>query len=409
MRIVYFHQYFNLPSEPGSTRSFEMGKRLAAKGHDVHVVTTAREGRSPFRGWRAQTIAGLTVHRTHIPYDNSLGFAGRLQAFFKYAFRAGIRGRHLKPDVIFASSTPLTVAIPARIANLGLAIPIVFEVRDLWPEVPISMGFLRNPIVRWLAYSLQRFAYRNAAHVVALSPDMEAGVLARNYPAENVSVIPNSADLDLFRSSPSAGASFRSRHDWLGGRPLAIYSGTLGRVNDVAYIVRLAREALTARPEYRFMIIGDGSERSATEALAAELGVLDRNLFMFPPIPKTELAPVYSAATIALSTVAPIEALWANSANKVFDAFAAGRPVAINHRGWQADVLQHSGAGLVLDSHDTGRALETLATLMDNQAKADDAGRAAAQLATSRFARDLHGRQLADILESVGRTGLRDG
>ncbi|MEE6283180.1 glycosyltransferase, partial [Georgenia sp. MJ170] len=192
---------------------------------------------------------------------------------------------------------------------------------------------------------------------------------------------------------------FRSKHDWLGDRPLALYCGTLGRVNDATYIVRLAAEALKVRPDYRFLVVGDGSERDSIMLAAESSGVLRRNFFMFERRSKDDLPDLYSAATVALSTVAPVEALWANSANKVFDALAAGKPVAINHLGWQADLLQASGAGVVLDPADMSSALARLSTLMDDPEQAERAGSQARRLATDRFARDIHGAQLADLLE----------
>lgn len=402
MRIVYLHQYFNTRDAASSIRSYEMARRLAARGHEVHMVTTARDPQHAFPGWRVEKVDGIRVHRTFVPYSNRLSHRQRLSAFATFAARAGARARRLRGDVVFASSTPLTIALPARWALLGRSTPLVFEVRDLWPEVPIALGVLRNPVARTLAWGLQRFAYARADHIVALSPDMAAGVVARGYPSSHVTVIPNSADLDLFTATPEEGRQLRESFDWLGTRPLAVYCGTLGRVNDVGYVVRLAREALSSRPEYRFLIMGDGAERELVRRRAAEAGVLDRNLFLLAPRPKTEIGQVYAAATVCLSTVAPVEALWANSANKVFDAFAAGRPVAINHRGWQADLLEESGAGVVLDPHDAGAALRTLSTLMDRPEQARAAGRAARRLATDVFARDLHAQQLAAVLESVG-------
>lgn len=402
MKIVYLHQYFNLPSASSSTRSYEMARRLAARGHEVHMVTTARDPRHPFAGWRVEEIDGFHVHRTFVPYSNHQSYRQRLAAFVQFAVRAGTRARQIRGDIVFASSTPLTIALPARWAITGRSTPLVFEVRDLWPEVPIALGVISNPVTKAAAYALQRFAYARAEHIVALSPDMASGVVERNYPSSRVTVIPNSSDLDVFTSGPDEGREFRDQFDWLGSRPLAVYCGTLGKVNNVSYVVGLAREALRARPDYRFLIMGDGVERDLVRKRAVEAGVLNRNLFMMDPRPKTEIGQVYAAATVTLSTVAPIKELWANSANKVFDSFAAGRPVAINHGGWQAQVLEEHGAGVAMDPHDVGSGLRTLSTLMDDPGRARVAGEAAKRLATDVFARDLHAQQLASVLEFVG-------
>src|SRR5690606_38572648 len=160
---------------------------------------------------------------------------------------------------------------------------------------------------------LQSFAYRHASHIVALSPDMKRGIVKRGYPEERITTIPNSSDTDVFAASAAEARAFRQEHDWLGNRPLVLYCGTLGRVNDVRYIVRLAELALTEERDVRFLLIGSGNEREKVKAAAIAAGVLDVNLFMWDRLPKERLGPVYAAATVAMSTVAPIQALWANS------------------------------------------------------------------------------------------------
>ena len=90
------------------------------------------------------------------------------------------------------------MALPAIAASRRHRAPFVFEVRDLWPEAPIQMGALTNPLGVRAARALERFVYRRAAHVVALSPGMREGVIAAGKPAEQVSLIPNASDLELF-------------------------------------------------------------------------------------------------------------------------------------------------------------------------------------------------------------------
>ena len=366
MKIVYLHQYFNTPEMTGSTHSYEMARRLVERGHEVHMVTA--RGRHARRGWARTEEAGIQVHWCSVPYSNYMSYSRRIRSFLRYSFVAARKATGLGGDVVFASSTPLTIALPAVYASKRLSAPMVFEVSDLWPEVPIAMGALRNPITIALARRLERFAYRNAAHVVALSPDMKAGVVAAGYPSQQVTVIPNSSDFALFDVPEQLGHEFRRRHDWLAGRPLVVYTGTLGMVNGADYLARLAAAVARRDPEIRFLVIGAGCEENKVRQAAEEAGVLNRNFFMLPPAPKAEMPAVLAAADIATSTVIDRQPLWANSANKVFDALAAGRPIAINHRGWLAEMIDESGCGLVFDPHDVETAAERLtAALRDRQ------------------------------------------
>ena len=153
MRIVYMHQYFNTPAMHGGTRSYEMARRLVRSGHEVHMVTADSQG-SGARGknsWSLTEEAGIHVHWLPVPYSNNMTYRARVKAFISFARYAGLRAVPLRPDVVFATSTPLTIALPAAYAAKRLRIPLVFEVRDLWPEMPIAVGALRNPLAIWAA------------------------------------------------------------------------------------------------------------------------------------------------------------------------------------------------------------------------------------------------------------------
>lgn len=399
MNIIYLHQYFNTPEMPGATRSYEMARRLVARGHRVQMITADRTGRA--RKWRRTEEAGIDVHWCPVAYSNRMGFSKRLWAFGRYCWLSGRKAAALDGDVVFATSTPLTIALPAVYAARKKSIPMVFEVRDLWPDTPIAVGALRSrPTIaasRWL----ERFAYRNAAHVVALSPDMRNGVVAAGYPHRQVSIIPNSSDVQLFRVPQRAGREFRHRYGWLQDRPLVVYTGAMGTVNGVDYLARLAAEVRPRDPEIRFLVIGQGREEEKVRRVALELGVLDHTFFILPPIPKAQMPAVLSAADVATSTVIDRRALWANSANKVFDALAAGRPIVINHEGWLADMIRHSGCGLVLDAGDLKLAAGQLIAAVRNRAWFEAAAASSRRLGEERFNRNSLAAQLESVLLSV--------
>src|SRR6185436_350076 len=196
MRVVYIHQYYCNPQMAGGIRSYEQARRLVARGHTVDVITTDITPGDRRLGWKVTHEDGVTVHWFKIPYNNHMSYARRLRAFAEFMLLATVRATRLRADLVFATSTPLTVAVPGVLAARLRRVPFVFEVRDLWPEVPIEMGLLRNPLARKLAGGLADFAYRNAAEVVALSPGMAAGVTKRR-PQTRTTMIPNAADMDL--------------------------------------------------------------------------------------------------------------------------------------------------------------------------------------------------------------------
>jgi glycosyltransferase involved in cell wall biosynthesis len=330
----------------------------------------------------------MRVHRLPVPYSNNMSYARRIISFAQFAAMAGVRAARVDPDIVLASSTPLTIVIPGLVAASARRRRFVYEVRDLWPEVPIEMGALRSPLSKYLAVRLALAAYRRADSVIALSPGMAEGVVRRGYPRERVAVVPNAADLDLFAPRPAQAAAFRSERSWLGDRPLVVYTGTFGTVNGVEYLVRLAAAVRPLDPDVRFLLVGRGAGYEPARTLARRLGVLDETVFLSEAIPRSQLPVVLGAASIATSVVIPVPVLEHNSANKFFDALAAGRPIAINHGGWQADLLTETGAGLVLDPHDLSAAAQLLVRRLADPAWLTTAGEAALRLATERFARD---------------------
>jgi len=399
MRIVYLHQYFNTPAMPGGTRSYEMARRLVENGHEVHMVTAWPQPDAR-RDWFETVEAGIRVHWLPVPYSNHMNYRQRIASFLRFAWGAARYAARLPADVVFATSTPLTIALPAVYAARRKRVPMVFEVRDLWPQLPIAVGALRNPLMKYAARKLERFAYRESARVIALSPGMAAGVASTGYPLERIHVIPNGADLDVFHPDRE-GEAFRARLPGVEGRPLIGYIGTLGPINGVAYMVDMAAAAARLAPELRFLIVGDGREQIRIRERARQLGVLDRTLFMLPAVPK-EMAPeAFAACDVVLSLFVDVPEMMSNSANKFFDGLAAGRAIAINYGGWQAELLAQYGIGIRLPENDAESAARQLGEWAAHPGALDKAGRAARQLAEAQFGRDELARSLEQVLRSV--------
>lgn len=275
---------------------------------------------------------------------------------------------------------------------------MVFEVRDLWPELPIAIGALRNPFVCSAARRLERWAYRNSEAVIALSPGMRDGVCRTQYPAERIAVIPNGSDNAFFHPVGDAGRIFRSSRQWLGENPLLVYAGTFGRINDVGYLVKIAVHLQHIAPNIRILLMGDGQEREQVSEQARVSGVLGKNLYVENYLPKTEMPAVLAAADMAASLFVDIPEMRANSANKFFDALASGTPVLLNYGGWQADLVQEADAGLVTWGMPMEQAAHQIAQALVDKAWLLQAAANARKLAEQKFDRDLLVARLERVL-----------
>lgn len=385
MKVVYLHQYFNTANVAGSTRSYEFARRLVRDGHEVHIVTSERTASSSRKSWNVSELEGIQVHSITQPYNNSMSPRERIKAFLAFAWHASRLARSLRGDVVFATSTPLTIVLPALAATFGRRTPFVMEVRDLWPSVPIAMGYLRNPVARLAARWLERLAYRRSSKIVALSQGMAEGVEEAGGHSSKITVIPNMSDTVRFQAKSTEDSWFYERYPQLANRPFVVYTGTFGRVNGVDYMARLASSYQLIDPDLAFVSMGEGAEREHVVSTAESLGVLDKNFFVFDPIPKKDLPRVLAEAVACSSWVVPVRELEANSANKLFDAFAAGRPMLINHGGWQQELLETSGAGLALSATDIPSAAQRLSQHIRDEVWLENARGASGRLGRERF------------------------
>jgi glycosyltransferase involved in cell wall biosynthesis len=406
MRITYLHQYFNTPAMSGGTRSYEMARRLVARGHEVNMIASWREPDAR-RSWFETEEAGIHVHWLPVEYSNHMSYARRLAAFFHFAIAAARRAASLPADVVFATSTPLTIALPGVYAARRNGVPHVLEVRDLWPEVPIAMGALRNPFTIGTARWLERFAYRNSVRVIALAPGMREGVIATGYPAERVAVIPNACDVADFQKREGWEALL-AQHPWLRYGSTVLYAGAIGPANGVDYIPRLAAAIRHQDPQtdIRFAVLGDGRDLPRVKDIASQLGVLDTLVHFVGAVPKNLMPAWFSLARASIMTYAGPDVVYRDSvSNKYFDALAAARPLLANFRGFSTIIAESFGAGVILSMHDLDAAAQLCV-----QRLSDDGWLASAGSAAGRLARDLFDRdRLAVDFECVLQQAVSGG
>ena len=397
MKIIYLHQYFNTPEMSGGTRSYEMARRLVSEGHEVHIITSWRE-KSSCKRWFETTIEGINVHWFPVRYTNKMKFSKRIIAFFKFAFGAATKASSIDADIIFATSTPLTIALPAIYASKKQNIPMVFEVRDLWPELPIAMGAIKNPIAKFLAKKLEIFAYENSSSIVALSPGMKDGIVKTGYPSSSVGVIPNSSDIDLFRVNSDVGRKFRDERSIAPDIPLVVYTGTFGHINGVNYLVDLAVELKSINSDIIILAIGGGVEFDKVVNEAKSKAVLNVNLHIEGYLKKKDIPAALSAATVTCALFIDKPEMRPNSANKFFDSLAAGKPIMINYGGWMHDLINVHKCGISMWGNPISYVAKELDKKLKDKAWLESASASAERLAKHKFDRDILASQLSQIL-----------
>jgi glycosyltransferase involved in cell wall biosynthesis len=345
MRILYLHQHFSTPAGAAGTRSFALAGALAARGHAVTIACGQYAGAAtglsgPFRqGRREGLVGGCEVVEFAIPCGNAQGLPARAAAFLRYAGRATRLALAQPWDLIIASSTPLTVALPALAARRRHGTPFLFEIRDPWPELPRAMRV--GPPWLWRAMDrLADAACRQAAAVVALSEGMAATALAHGARPEAVAVIPNGCDLDLFGPHVAPWRPAGIGRD----RLLAVYAGAHGRANGLGQLLQAAARLQADDAPVTLVLVGTGGEKPALVTAAAAAGL--HNLRFLDPLPKARLARLLAGSEVGLQCLAPVPgfAEW-TAPNKLMDYLAAGLPVVANLEGRAAQLLAGEGFG----------------------------------------------------------------
>jgi glycosyltransferase involved in cell wall biosynthesis len=365
----------------GGVRSYEIAKHLVAMGHEVNMITSDRYVGGNIN-WHTTVEDGINVHWLPVQYSNDFGFFQRLRAFFKFSIKSSFKAASFEADVIFATSTPLFIGFPGVYASYKQSVPLVFEVRDLWPTVPISIGIVKNPILIWLSKRFERYIYSHSEAVIALSPGMKKGIVKSGYSENRISVIPNFSDIDLFFLNNERSSE---ADNWNFDGPLLVYTGTFGMINGLNYLVKLAKELQAMHSNVNILLVGSGREFDCVSNLAKEYDVLNNNLFVQESIKKSELPQLLSIADMSSNIVIDNKEVWNNSANKFFDGLASGTPMLINSGGWQADLIETFHAGIVTHGLTFTESAVKINKLLNDKRWLDESGNNALNLAKKYF------------------------
>lgn len=404
MRVLYYHQYFSTPEGATGTRSYEMARRLVEEGHTVTMVCGASDvGKTglagEFRGGkRVGEVDGIKVVQFELSYSNRDSFLKRSVTFLRFALRSVKVAFTSDYDVLFATSTPLTAGIPGIAASYLRKKPFVFEVRDLWPELPREMGVITNPLVLKGMDVLEWLSYRAATRCIGLSPGIVEGIRRRGRKDQEVMMIPNGCDLDFFH--PDAGEKMRPK-----GVPesdfLAVFSGAHGIANGLDAALDAAAELKKRRRnDIRFLFVGEGKLKVQLKERARAEG-LDNCIFL-DPIPKGRLACLLRGADVGLMLLDNVPAFYyGTSPNKFFDYIAAGLPVLNNYPGWLAELITHNKCGMAVPPESPGAFADALEQLANNSDQTREMGKNSRLLAEQEFDRRNLSEQFVRCLEEV--------
>ena len=392
MKILYIHQYFSTPQGTGGTRSYWIAQELLKRGHHVTMLTAGKEN-------KRANVDGIDVLYVKNPaYSNYQSAPRKIWVFLSF-IRNAIREakKEKNVDLVFATSTPLTIGYIAMKLKRSKGWHYVFEVRDLWPEFPIQIGAVKNKLAIWYLRRLERHIYERSEHVVALSPGMKDGVIKAGTPEAKVSMIPNMSKPDaFFPHEPNMEIAKQFNIDLT--KFNVIHFGSMGRANGLQYIIEAAR-VLKERGDdsIRFIFLGSGATEPQLHSLSEKYGLT--NVAFHGRSPMRTLSEVVNCCQASITSFRNLPILQTNSPNKLFDSLSAGKPIIVNSAGWTKDMVENENCGFFVDPEKPEMLADKLLEIKDNQPLLEEWGKNARRLSIDVYDKSKLSAQVAEVLE----------
>ena len=403
MRILFFSHYYPPEVNAPASRTSDHCRTWAAQGHDVTVVTCAPNHPSgkTYPGYRNrwrhhEKIDGVSVVRIWTFLAANEGFLPRILNYVSY-FASAILALPSLPqaDVIVTTSPQLfcgLVGLPARLVKRA---PWVLEIRDLWPESIVTVGAMRKgPAIRMLE-KIERFAYRQADRIVAVTDSFVPHIAARTCAAK-IAVVKNGVNLALFRRGADPQA-FRQRVG-LEGRFVAAYVGTHGMAHMLDTVLDAAA-LLRGDPRIGFLLVGDGAERARLVQRAADMK-LD-NLRIVGQMPKADMPAVWAATDASLILLRRTDAFKKVLPSKMFEAMAMQCPIVLGVEGEARDLLLCAQAGIAIAPESATELAAAVRSLADDPASGARFGANGLAHVRAHFDRDVLATKLLALLQAT--------
>ena len=380
MKILYIHQYFRKPEEGGAIRSFYLAKSLVDSGVGVDLITTHNKAQV-----KKEVVEGINIHYLPIKYDNNFTFFSRIKAFISFMILSYKYSKSIKNiDLVYASSTPLTVGFTALLLKKWQKIPYYFEVRDLWPEAPIQMGVIKNSFLKFVLRKIEKIIYKNASKIITLSPGMKEGIVNAIGENNKTFILPNMSDCDFFNieAKDIKNAFYFGTSD----KFVVSYIGAIGKVNAIDSLIDVAEECQHQKlNNVVFLIAGKGSELSAIKKRAQHL----KNVRFVGFLNREKIKKLLNVTDFSFISFKNRPILETNSPNKFFDSIASGKICIVNNKGWIKELIEEHKIGFYYSKNQPKVFIEKLKPYLNNVILTNEAKLNSRKLAENKFSKEL--------------------
>lgn len=405
MKVLIFHQYFGTSEDAGAgVRTHEIGRRMVRRGDSVSIVTgnsiyfSGKKAAGSKFPWSREKVDGIDVIRVHIPFGGSHSILPRIIGFLWFIPVGLLAGLFASaPDVVVATSTPLTIGIPGYLLSRLRRVPFVLELRDLWPDCVVAWDLIQNRILIRAGYWLEAFLYRKAQRLLAVTDGIREELIKKGIDPARISVITNASDIELFNPSGS-----RADLEALAQVPpdafVCIHSGSMGFANCVDLLLDSA-EILRDCPAIHFVVLGAGPQKQRLRAEAARREL--RTVHFLDAVPRLEVPQFLRSVHLGIAAFRPSPLTYIFLPNKFFDYLACGLPVLVNFDGEARTHLEKNGAGLGVAPDDVAACAQAIKDLAASPERWQTMSANARRLSETLFSWDHKAADFRDAIASA--------
>lgn len=409
MKILLLHQYFLEEDDPGGSRWNEMTKTWVSQGHEVTVIAGMMHynGLSKREEYKNKYFVKkkqgkVTVHRTHVSESYNNGFIGRLWGYFSFMFSslwAGLFKTQGKFDVVIVTSPPLFVGGSGYLISRLKRIPMIFEIRDLWPESAIDTGVLTNKWIIKLAFAFESFIYKKAKLINVLTPAFYK-TLHENKGIEEkkLVMIPNAADFSLSEEVLSSfnRELFRKENN-LDGHFVITYVGAHGVANHLDQILDAGKKLEDTN--VLFLLIGQGMEKARLIEKAKEMNI--KNVRFLDSVPKKEVFKYILASEMGASVLKKVDTFKTVYSNKSFDYFSCKRPILMAIDGVSRELVENAKAGTYVEPENADEYSRIIRGYLNDPVRLNEEGENGYKFAKINFDREVLANKYLEAIRSI--------
>lgn len=387
--IIYSYNYYPEPIGIAPLMT-ELAEGLVQRGHEVRVVTgmpnyPERQIYPSYRGklYTTELRNGVAIQRSYVlvrPRPNLLERVVLDASFVVSSFIHALRGK--RPDVVFLTSPPLPIAVPAALLGWLHRCPVILNLQDIIPEAAIHVGLLSNKKLIWIFEGLEKFAYRTATKISIIADQFADNLISKGVSPQKLVVIPNWVDTDFIFPMSREHNYFRTAYK-LEGKFVFMYSGNIGLTQGLETVVRAAK-LLVNLPELVVIIVGEEKAIGRLQKFAQELGAI--NVICVPFQPRNLLPQMLAAMDVGL-VIQKQNVIAFNMPSKIQPILASGRPIiaSVPLNGTAAGVVRSSGGGLVVPPEDINALAGAMVNLYKNRQQAAELGKCGREYALKHF------------------------